>query len=132
MTGISANERVQLEQIVETMESAWNAWDGPGFATPFAADADFVNIRGERFQSRDAIAAGHTGIFNSIYAGSSVSMSVESARLVRSDIALVHVDSRLSVPAGRLAGEHRARFSMTVTKERDGWEIAAFHNTLQV
>jgi uncharacterized protein (TIGR02246 family) len=105
--------------------------DGSAFAAPFAADADFVNIRGEHFQGRDSIAVGHAAIFQTIYAGSTNRYTVEAARLLRPDVALVRVHATLDVPEGPLAGHHRARISLVLTKERDGWEIAAFHNTLE-
>jgi uncharacterized protein (TIGR02246 family) len=126
---LSPGDRATLENIVRRLETAWNAMDGSAFAAPFAADADFVTIRGEHFQGRPAIAAGHAAIFRTIYAGSTIHLTVEVARLLRPEVALVHVHSLLDAPQGPLAGRHGARFSVVLTKERDGWEIAAFHNT---
>ena len=82
-------DRTALENIVRQLEAAWNAMDGSAFAAPFAADADFVNIRGEHFRGQASIAAGHAALF------------------------------------------HRSRFSLVLTKEGGGWEIAALHNTLE-
>lgn len=124
-------DRAALESIVRQLEAAWNALDGSAFAAPFAADADFVNIRGEHFRGRAAIAAGHTAIFRTVYAGSTNHLTVEGARLLRPEVALVRVHSGLDAPQGPLAGRHGARFSLVLTKERDGWEIAALHNTLE-
>jgi hypothetical protein len=56
---------------------------------------------------------------------------VESARLLRAEVALMHVRSVLDVPHGTLAGQHRACFSLVLTKEPGRWEIAAFQNTLE-
>ncbi len=125
-------DRTALENIVGRLEAAWNAMDGAAFGAPFAADADFVTIRAEHFRGQDAIAAGHAGIFNTIYAGSTVLYTVETARLVRPEVALVHVHASLNVPHGPLAGRHGARFSMVLTKEDANWEIAAFHNTAEI
>ena len=105
--------------------------DGLTFAVPFAADADFVNIRGEHFHGQAAIAAGHAAIFRTIYAGSTNRYTVESTRLLRPEVALVRVHSILDAPHGPLAGRHGARFSLVLTKEGREWEIAAFHNTLE-
>jgi uncharacterized protein (TIGR02246 family) len=124
-------DRAALESIVAQLEAGWNAMDGPAFAAPFAADADFVNIRGEHFRGRPAIAAGHAGIFQTIYAGSTNRYTVEGARLLRPDVALVRVHALLDAPHGPLAGRHGARFSLVLTKEASGWEIAALHNTLE-
>jgi uncharacterized protein (TIGR02246 family) len=124
-------DRAALENIVRQLEAAWNAMDGSAFAAPFAADADFVNIRGEHMRGQAVIAAGHAAIFRTIYAGSTTQLTVEAARLLRPEVALVHVHSTLDAPQGPLAGRHRARFSMVLTKAPGGWEIAAFHNTLE-
>ena len=78
-----------------------------------------------------AIAAGHAAIFQTIYAGSTNRYTVEGARLLRPEVALVRVYSMLDAPHGPLAGRHAARFSLVLTKEEGGWEIAAFHNTLE-
>ena len=120
-----------LEDMVRELKAAWNAMDASGFARPFAEDADFVNIRDEHHRGRTAIAAGHAAIFRTIYAGSTCHFSVETARLLRTEVALVHVRSTLDVPSGPLAGRHNALFSLILTKEHGGWEIAAFHNTLE-
>ena len=124
-------DRAALETMVRKLEAAWNAMDGSAFAAPFAADADFVTIRGEHFRGRPAIASGHAAIFKTIYAGSTNHCTVEGARLLRPEVALVHVHSTLDAPTGPLAGRHGARFSLVLTKERGGGEIAALHNTLE-
>jgi uncharacterized protein (TIGR02246 family) len=128
---LAPGDRAALERIVGRLEAAWNAMDAAAFAAPFAGDADFVNIRGEHFRGRNAIATGHAAIFRTIYAGSTNHYTVEAARLLRPEVALVHVHSRLDAPHGPLAGRHGARFSLVLTKEPGGWEIAALHNTLE-
>ena len=130
-TDPAPGDRAAFENIVRRLEAAWNAMDGPGFAAPFAADADFVNIRGDHFRGRPAIAAGHTAIFQSIYAGSTNQLTMEGARLLRPEVALVRVHAVLDAPHGPLAGRHGARFSLVLTREPGGWEIAALHNTLE-
>jgi uncharacterized protein (TIGR02246 family) len=131
IAGPAPSDRAALAGIVRHLEAAWEAMDGAAFAAPFADDADFVNIRGEHVRGRSAIAAGHSAIFRTIYAGSTTRMTVEAARLLRPEVALVHVHSLLDAPHGPLAGRHHARFSMVLTKEPGGWRIAAFHNTLE-
>ncbi|MFL5576040.1 MAG: SgcJ/EcaC family oxidoreductase [Gemmatimonadaceae bacterium] len=124
-------DRAALAEVVRRLEAAWNAMDGAAFAADFADDADFVNIRGEHFRGRPAIAAGHAAILGTIYAGSTNRYTVEAARLLRPEVALVHVHSRLDAPHGPLAGRHTARFSLVLTREPSGWQIVAFHNTLE-
>lgn len=117
------------QAIATRMENAWNSADGPAFSAAFAEDADFVNVLGMHARGRDAIAAGHEQIFRTIYAGSRVAYRVESARLLRPDVALVHVEAGLDVPGGPMAGHHPARYSMVLTRDGGEWRIASFHNT---
>ena len=119
-----------VANIVNELERAWNVADGVAFARPFAEDADFVNIRGEHHRTREAIAKGHQAIFNSVYKGSVVRMQVAAVRTLAPTVLLAHVKSTLKVPAGPLAGEHAALFSLVLVRDQDNWPIAAFHNTL--
>jgi uncharacterized protein (TIGR02246 family) len=120
-----------LADVVRRLEKALHDGDGAAFAADFADDADFVNVQGSHFRGRSAIAGGHAGIFATIYAGSVNQYTLESARLIRPDVAIAHVRARLEVPRGPLAGLHPALFSIVATREPDGWRIASFHNTLE-
>jgi uncharacterized protein (TIGR02246 family) len=128
----ASHDRAALDLIVRRLEAAWNAGDGEAFAAPFAEDADFVTIRGEHFSGKPAIGAGHAAILRTVYAGSTNHMAVEAARLLRPDVALVRVYSSLEVPRGLVAGTHRARFTLLLTRDQGNWEIASLHNTLEV
>lgn len=127
---IETIDRTAIADVVQKLEAAWNAGDGPAFAASMAPDADFVNVRAEHFRGREAIATGHAGIFRTIYAGSTNRYVLETARLLTPDIALVHVRATLDVPAGPLAGWHSALFSMVLRRGSSGWLIVSFHNTL--
>jgi uncharacterized protein (TIGR02246 family) len=122
-------ERI-VADLVGGLETAWNAADGAAFGRPFAEDADFVNIRGEHFRTREAIAKGHQGIFNTIYKGSVVRYEVTGVRAIAPGVLLAHVKSALTAPTGPLAGEHGSLFSVVLVQDEDDWHIAAFHNTL--
>lgn len=128
-----SRDRGALEAIVRGLQEAWNAGDGDAFARPFAEAADFVNIYGMHARGREAIAAGHRHIFGTVYRGSEIAYAVAGARLLRDDVALVHVNARLRLPAGAAgpaAGEVVALPSLVLTREGDGWRIQSFHNTV--
>ena len=116
--------------IVDELQQAWNAGDVARFAQPFAEDADFVNIRGEHHRTRDAIARGHQSIFASIYTDSVVRLEVAAVRSIATGVLLTHVRSVLNVPAGPLAGEHHALFSLVLVPDTRGGWIAALLGTL--
>lgn len=119
-----------VANIVNGLESAWNAADGVAFARPFAEDADFVNIRGEHYRTREAIGNGHQAIFNSVYKGSVVRLEVAAVRALAPEVLLAHVKGTLKAPTGPLAGEHRSLFSFVLVRDKNSWHIATFHNTL--
>ncbi len=75
--------------------------------------------------------SGHKALFKGIYAGSRNQLTLEDARLLRPEVALVRVRSVLDNPQGPLVGRHSSRFSLVLTKKANGWEIAALHNTLE-
>jgi uncharacterized protein (TIGR02246 family) len=126
---VRSDPRTIAESLIQRLQDAWNAGDGAAFGAPFAADADFVTIRGE-LHSGPAIAAGHQGIFDTIYAGSTVRYTLLDARELGDRVILAHVSGHLSVPAGPLAGEAMALASVVVVRDGDAHRIASFHNTL--
>ena len=133
----SQNEQSQsslvaaAQDVMKRLEDAWNRADGAGFAEPFAVDADFVAIRGDLHTGRRAIAEGHQQIFDTIYAGSTISLRVLQARELEGGAILAHVRGEIDAPAGPLAGRHVATASVVLVPRGDDHEIAAFHNTLE-
>ena len=119
-----------VSEIISELEKAWNVADGAAFARNFAEDADFVNIRGEYFRTREAIARGHQGIFDTIYKDSNVQYQRIGLRALATGVLLAHVKSTLKAPTGPLAGEHSSLFTVVLVQEQNSWSIAAFHNTL--
>jgi uncharacterized protein (TIGR02246 family) len=124
------NPKNIAETVVEQLEAAWNAADGAAFAAPFEPDAEFVNVRGDPHTGRQAIAAGHDGIFSTIYAGSTVRYSVLQARELGDGVILAHISGKLDVPAGPMAGETNALASIVLIRDGDEHRVAAFHNTV--
>ena len=122
--------KTAAQPVIDSLESAWNAADGAAFGAPFASDADFVTIRGELHTGADAIAAGHQGIFDTIYKDSTVTFSLLQARELDDGVILAHVDSRLQVPGGPLAGDHPAVGTVVLVPNGEGHKITAYHNTL--
>lgn len=126
--GSSADEAA-IRQVVQQVQDGWNARDGKAFAAPFAPDADYVNVRGERAQGREAIEKGHTAIFTTIYKDSHNVGTVKSIRFLRPDVAIVHAEWNLEFRAGGETRKGHAMNTMVMTKDGGKWSIAAFHNT---
>lgn len=118
------------QAITQRLEHAWNSSNGAAFSEPFAADADFVAIRGDLHTGRHAIAEGHQQIFDSIYAGSTIRFEVLQARELGDQVILAHGRCTLNAPSGPLAGEHASTITVVLLRQDGGYEITAFHNTL--
>jgi uncharacterized protein (TIGR02246 family) len=117
-------------RLFEQLERAWNDADGSAFAAPFADESDFVDIRGGHHRGADAIARGHQGIFDSIYAGSTVRYQVDLARELAPGSVLAVASATLDAPVGPLQGVNLSRATVVITEQDGGWKITAFHNTL--
>lgn len=114
-----------IRENVRQMEAGWNSKSGAAFAKPFDDDADYVIINGMQIKGRDAITEGHQRIFDTVYKDSTLSLSVRQVRMLRADVAVVHVAAHLKVTSQ----EADAVITVVMTKENGAWKIAAFQNT---
>jgi uncharacterized protein (TIGR02246 family) len=122
-------DEAAVRENVRQLEEGWNAKSGALFAKPFAEDADYVVINGTQIKGRDAIEKGHQRIFDTFYKDSTLSLSVGQLRMLRADVAVVHVSGRLKTTRGADAEEAEAVITLVMTKEKGEWKIAAFQNT---
>lgn len=123
------DDEAAVRENVRQLESGWNAKSGALFAKPFAEDADYVVINGMQLKGREAIAAGHQRIFDTVYKDSTLGLSVRQLRFLRADVAVVHVSAHLKAARGAGAEEADAVISLVMSKDRGVWKIAAFQNT---
>ncbi len=70
---------------------------------PFAADADFVDIRGDLHKGKGNISEGHQQVFDTINACSTIRSEVLQARELDDQVILAHAKGSLSAPGGRRA-----------------------------
>jgi uncharacterized protein (TIGR02246 family) len=126
----AAEPRAVAATLFTSMAAAWGRADGAAFGTLFSTDADFVDIRGSHHRGADAIAQGHQAIFDTIYAGSTVSYQVDRAGVVAPGCVVAVISSTLDAPTGPLQGINHARITAVITDGPGGWEITALQNTL--
>ena len=93
-------DEAAIRENVRQMEAGWNAKSGAQFAKPFAEDADYVVINGSYIKGREVIAEGHQRIFDTFYKESVLSLSVKQVRMLRPDVAVVHVTGTNETPRG--------------------------------
>jgi uncharacterized protein (TIGR02246 family) len=126
---IAERDRAALSEIIRSMETAWNAGDADGFASPFGQDGDQVNIFGTHLRNRDEIRIRHAQIFQTVFLSSINSLTLQDARYVTADVILGHVRSAVTVPQGPLQGELCTLASLVFRKTAGRWEVVTFHNT---
>ena len=122
-----AADEAAMRESVKQLETGWNTKSGAVFAKPFAEDADYVVINGMYFKGRAAIETAHQGIFDTIFKDTKISLTVKQIRFLRSDVAVIHVNGHRDGPTKELTGD--AILTLVMTKEQQGWTIAAFQNT---
>jgi uncharacterized protein (TIGR02246 family) len=125
-----AADEAAIRENVKQMVSGWNTKSGALFATPFTEDADYVVINGNYIKGRAAIEQGHQRIFDTVYKDTTLTLEIKQIRFLRPDIAVVHVSGHREGPAKEPA--QGAMITMVMTKEKQGWKIAAFQNTAVV
>ena len=122
-----AADEAAIRENVRQMEAGWNAKSGALFAKPFAEDADYVVINGMYIKGRATIESAHQRIFDTIYKDTNISLTVKQIRFLRPEVAVVHATGHREGPTKDLTQD--AMLTFVMTKEKQGWTIAAFQNT---
>ena len=130
VTDSRAADEAAMRESVKQLETGWNTKSGALFAKPFAEDADYVVINGRYLKGRAEIQAAHQQIFDTVYKDTKITLNVKQIRFLRADVAVVHVNGHRDGPTNELNQD--AMLTLMMTKEKDGWVIAAFQNTAVV
>ena len=118
------------DAVVAGVSRAWNHGDGLEFASYFTEDADLVNVHGMHVRGRQAIAGLYQMLFRSVFADTTVEYEVSGRRELCANSTLMHLHVELSVPHGRMAGDHHTQTSLVLQQKGDGWAIASLQNTM--
>jgi uncharacterized protein (TIGR02246 family) len=125
----SEKRETAIKEVVNRMYQSWSEGDGKAFAALFHPLADFVSINGWLYTGRDSIEKGCEQIFKTIYKESRYPPTIRSMVIMRSDLAIVHLQWLLNAQE---SGKDRPTlaYSMLVMSEVDGkWGIDAFQST---
>jgi uncharacterized protein (TIGR02246 family) len=125
-----------IKGIVQSQADAWNRGDAADFAARYSENGTFTNVIGQQIYGKAGFVAQHERIFTTIYKGSHNEFAIDKILFLRPDVAVVNIDGILKgatrVPPGLSAaevnGEMHVKLQEVMTREKDGWWIAAFHN----
>ena len=115
-------------QLVGEIAEAWNAGDARAYGARYCPDGTFTNTDGTLDLGRDEVVRTAEEAFQGVLAGTKFSSAVRKVRLVRPDVAVVDLDTRVS---GMPGGEVRISQMLVLLQEDDRWWITAQHNVMQ-
>ena len=124
-----ASER-EIRDLVGRLRASWEHGDAKAWAGEFTDDSDFVPFDGTRLRGRDENREVHRRLFTSVLSATRLDGEVESIRLIRSDVALVHWTAGVLFPWQRhVAPRRRSRQTLVVVLRDGRWQVRAFQNT---
>jgi uncharacterized protein (TIGR02246 family) len=121
---ITPHDDAEIRGLWETMAESWAKADAQAFAGVFAADAEFVTVRGEEHHGRDAVLQSHARLFTTVYSRTLLKAEVRLIRELADGLCLVHATSTV-FPDGIVT-----HAQAVVGRGRAGWSITAFHNMI--
>ena len=123
----AASDEAAIQTLFAKQAEAWVREDGEAFASVFALDADFINIRAHALRGRAEIATHHTKIFTTIYRGSKVRIGDFRIKFVRPDVATIEAASSVTL---KDQPERHAHMLAVAVRDSGLWQIKALHNMI--
>lgn len=120
------------EAFAPAFRDAWTARDGEAIGRLFAPDADFVNVTGIWWESREAIARAHGIALGSFFAETRLILGRSKVRRLGEEVALVHQRAILDgqvAPDGTRGERRNTMLLFVLRREAGGWIGVAAQNT---
>ncbi len=121
------------DQIPLQFVEAWNRRDASSIAELFAEDAEFVNVTGLWWHSREAIEKAHAYGLRVIFKDSTLSIRKLQVKYIHPEIAVVHARMQLmgqtATSGTSTPGARQTLFSFVVQQTAAGWLCVSAHNT---
>ena len=118
-------------QVLGEFVTAWNDRNMEAFGNLFSPSADFVVLTGKMLKGRDEIQSYHTGLITvGPYKDSRLAWTVTDVRFLRADVALAHVDTRITFAINGQKDERTSVALVVLTTEHGHWLIQSLQNTL--
>jgi len=125
---MTADEQ-SIRDILNRFEVSWNAGDSEALTEEFAPDADFIHIFGGQLEGHAAIEAAHRQIFQTVYKGSHVKLTLLKIRMDKPEVAIVLTRAHLDFFDGEARRQLDTRPTFVVVKGSGRWKIVIFQNT---
>jgi uncharacterized protein (TIGR02246 family) len=122
-----------IRNIILQMTEAFNQHDAKKATQMYTSNADFVNVRGDKYTGAEEIQQKLAAIFLTPAKQATLKTLNVSVRFVNPELAIAHVTNELSGlvdSAGLKLPSHRELSIRIFIKENDNWRVTAFHNTM--
>ncbi len=127
----AADEAAINALITARFLSGWNTHDAHVFASAFAPDADFTNVRGVSASGRENIERFHAQAFRKMFMQSHQTAEVKKIRFLKPDVAVVDVRWEMT---GALSPDSISQpvrtglLDLVFTSSGGSWLITVMHN----
>jgi uncharacterized protein (TIGR02246 family) len=122
-----------IKAVINSTTDAFNKHDPGAWLRLATADAELITARGEVMHGAAEIEKGLTALFQGRNKNASVKTLGIRLRLIRPDVALVHVTNEISGvvdASGQTLPPSRELSSRILVKDQGVWRVTAFHNTV--
>jgi len=121
------------EDVVATFVEAWNQRDPDALAALFDDDAEFVNVTGLWWHTREEIRKAHAYGLTRVFKESVLTATDVRVKWLSDGIAVVHARMTLTgqSPGEEIStpGQRSNVMSFVVHRTTEGWRCASAHNT---
>ena len=123
-----AEDEKAIRAIIVELNQGWSTGNAEPWGRHFTKEADFVAVNGRYYKGREAIEKGHQVLFTGRFKGTKQRYDVQSVRLLRDDVAVVHCKGSVVPKNEEFPKQHTVLPVMIFTKEKGRWQVAVFQN----
>ena len=127
------NDEQAIRNVILQMTEGFNKHDARAATKMYTSNADFVNVRGDKYTGATEIEQKLAAIFSTRAKQATLKTLNVAVRFVNPDLAIAHVTNELSGlvdTAGLMLPSHQELSIRIFIKESGIWRVTAFHNTM--
>ena len=126
-------DKEAIRNVILQMTEGFNKHDAKAATQMYTSNADFVNVRGDKYSGAEEIQQKLAAIFSTRAKQATLKTLNVTVRFVNPELAIAHVTNELSGlvdSAGLKLPSHQELSIRVFIKENDNWRVTAFHNTM--
>lgn len=122
-----------IRNVILQMTEGFNKHDAKAATQMYTSNADFVNVRGDKYTGATEIEQKLAAILSTRAKEATLKTLNTTIRFVNPELAIAHVTNELSGlvdSAGLKLPSHQELSIRVFIKEKGNWRVTAFHNTM--